>query len=74
MYNVIDVVIFLAIIQTCFSATGIALVLPGQSSIFAATMFLIGIIIPLLYITHLAVCKILPDTCIVCVKELVLHH
>ena len=74
VYNVIDIVIFLAFIQVCFSATGIALVLPGQSFIFAVTMFLIGIIIPLLYITHLAVRKILPNTCIVRVKELALHH
>ena len=74
VYNVIDVVIFLAFIQVCFSAASIGLVLPGQSFIFTPTMFLIGIIIPLLYITHLAVYKILPNTCIARVKKLALHH
>ena len=73
VYNVIDLVFFLAFIQTCFSAAGIALIFPDQSFILTATMFGIGIIIPLIYITLLAVYKILPNTCIVHIKKLALH-
>ena len=73
VYNVIDIVFFLVFIQICFSAAGIGLVLPGQSFMFIATMFGIGIIIPILYITLLAVYKILPNTCIVHIKKLTLY-
>ena len=72
VYNVIDLVSFLAFIQTCFSAAGIALVLPSQRFIFTDIMFGIGIIIPLIYITLLAVYKVLPNTCIVHIKKLAL--
>ena len=74
MYNVIDIVFFLVFIQICFSAAGIAHVLPGQSFIFTATMFGIGNIIPILHITLLAVYKILPNTYIIRIKELALHR
>ena len=73
VYNVIDLIFFLAFVQTCFSAAGIAHVFPGQSFIFTATMFGIGIIIPLIFITNLAVYKILPNTCIVHIKKLALY-
>jgi hypothetical protein len=73
VYNIIDLVIFLVFIQICFSIAGIALVLPGQSFLFVATMLGVGIIIPLTYIIFLAVYKILPNSCVVCIKDLVLH-
>ena len=74
VYNVIDIVFFLVFIQICFSIAGFGLVLPGQSITFAATMFGIGLIIPLIYITLLAVNKILPNTCIIRIKDLALHR
>ena len=73
VYNVIDLVIFLVFIQICFSTAGIALVLPGQSLLFVATMLGIGIIIPLMYITLLALYKLLPNFCIIRIKDLALH-
>ena len=72
VYNIIDLVKFLAFIQLCFSTAGIALVFPDQSFIFTATMFGISIIIPMAYIILLAVRKIVPNFFIVCIKELVL--
>ena len=72
VYNIIDLVIFLAFIQLCFSTAGIALVLPGQSFIFTATMFGISIIIPIAYITLLAVRKILPNFFLVRIKKFIL--
>ena len=59
VYNVIDTVFFLVFIQFFFSIAGIGLVLSGQSLIFAVTMFGIGFIIPILYITLLVVYKTL---------------
>jgi hypothetical protein len=73
VYNIIDLVNFLAFIQICFSGAGIALVLDGHSFLFAAIMLGIGIIIPFIYIILLAAYKILPNSCIVRIKDLVLH-
>jgi hypothetical protein len=73
VYNIIDLVIFLVFIQICFSIAGIALVLPGRSFLFVVTMFGVGIIIPLTYIMFLAVYKILPNSCIVRINDLVWH-
>ena len=73
VYNVIDLVLFLAFIQVCFSITGIALVSPGQSFLFAATMLGIGIIIPFMYMILLALYKLLPNFCIIRIKDLALH-
>ena len=73
VYNVIDLVIFLVFIQICFLTAGIALVLPGQSFLFVATMLGIGIIIPLMYIILLALYKLLPNFCIIRIKDLALH-
>ena len=73
VYNVIDLVIFLAFIQVCFSGTGIELVLPSQSFLFVATMLGIGIIIPLMYIILLELYKLLPNFCIIRIKGLALH-
>ena len=68
VYNVIDLVFFLVFIHICFSTTGIALLTPDQSFLFG-----IGVIIPFAYIILLAVYKILPNFCIVRIKELALH-
>ena len=73
VYNVIDLVIFLAFIQVCFSTAGIGLVLPGQNFLFSATMLGIGIIIPLMYIILFALYKLLPNFCIIHIKNLALH-
>ena len=73
VYNVIDLVLFLAFIQVSFSVTGITLLLPGQSFLFAATMLGIGIIIPFMYIILLALYKRLPNFCIIRIKDLALH-
>ena len=73
VYNVIDLVFYLVFVQLCFSTAGIALFTPDQSFLFITTMFGISIIIPLVYITLLAVYKILPNFCIFRIKELALH-
>jgi hypothetical protein len=73
VYNIIDLVFFLLLIQSYFSTAGVALLAPGQSFLFVATMFGISIIIPLAYIILLAVYKILPNSCIVYTKYLALH-
>jgi hypothetical protein len=73
VYNVVDLVLFLAIIQVCFSIIGITIRTVDQSFTFVAAMCSIGIIIPLAYIILLAVYKILPNICIVHIKELVVR-
>ena len=72
VYNGVDLVLFLAFTQVCFSTVGIALPTVDQSFPFVTTMCSIGIIIPLAYIILLAVYKILPKICITRIKELII--
>ena len=57
------------IIQILFSATGIALYKPDQSFQFITTMFGVGVVIPLVYITGLTVYKILPKSLVVSIRR-----
>ena len=73
-YNVIDVVFLLVVVQIFFSATCITFSAYYQTfEGFSIFMFGIGLIIPLVYITVLAVYKILPKSWIVYIKEHVGH-
>ena len=74
VYNVIDIVFFLAFVQICFSAAGIALcTFNRRFEGFLTFMLGIGLIIPLVYITVLAVYKILPKSWATYIKEHVSH-
>ena len=69
VYNVVDVVILLAFVQAFFSAAGISLcTFNRRFEGFVTLMLGIGIAVPLVYITVLAVYKILPKSCIVYLK------
>ena len=74
VYNVVDIVLLLAFVQTFFSAAGISLSKFHQRfQGFATFMLGIGLIIPIVYITVLAVYKILPKSWIAYVKKWALH-
>ena len=74
VYNVIDIVLLLAFVQTLFSAAGISLCSSNQRFLgFVIFMFGIGLMIPLAYITVLAVYKILPKSWIAYIKRCALH-
>ena len=73
IYNVIDLVLFLAFMQICFSTIGIGLLNYDESFLlllFTNIMLGFGFIVPFVYITLLAVYKILPSSCIVRLMEL----
>ena len=55
--NVVDIIFLLVLVQICFSATGIALNKPDQNFWFITSMFGIGAVIPLVYITVLTSIK-----------------
>jgi hypothetical protein len=73
VYNVIDLIFFLVFIQICFSIAGSELCTPDQSFPFILTILGISIFIPLAYSILLTVYKILPNFCIVRIKQLVLR-
>ena len=74
VYNVVDIVLLLAFVQTFFSAAGISLCTFNRKfEGFVILMLGIGAIIPLVYITTLAVYKILPKSWIVCIKKCAPH-
>ena len=78
VYNFVDLFFFLTFVQLCFSTTSTALITLDQSYPFIITIIGISIFIPISYIILLAVYKLLPSTCIICIKERVLrifnHH
>ena len=78
VYNFIDLFFFLTFVQLCFSTSSTALITLDQSYPFIITIIGISIFIPICYIILLAVYKLLPSTCIICIKERVLrifnHH
>ena len=70
VYNVIDIVLLLALVQTFFSAAGISLcTFNRRFEGFVIFMLGIGLIIPIIYIIVLAVYKILPKSWITYVKK-----
>ena len=74
VYNVVDIVLFLVFVQTFFSAAGISLCTFNRRFFgFVVFMLGIGLIIPLAYITLLAVYKILPKSWIAYIKRCALH-
>ena len=74
VYNVVDIVLLLAFVQTFFSAAGISLCTFNQRfEDFVTFMLGIGLIIPIVYITVLAGYKILPKSCIAYVKKWTLY-
>ena len=74
MYNVVDIVLLLAFVQTFFSAAGISLcTFNRRFEGFVTFMLGIGLIIPIVYITVLAVYKILPKSWIAYIKKWALH-
>ena len=74
VYNVVDIVLLLAFVQTSFSTTGILLsILNRQFQGFAILMLGIGLVIPVIYITTLAMYKILPKSWIIYMKKCALH-
>ena len=74
VYNVVDIVLLLAFVQTFFSVVGISLcTFNRRFEGFVTFMLGIGLIIPIVYITVLAVYKILPKSWIACVKKWALY-
>ena len=74
VYNVVDIVFLLAFVQTFFSAAGISLcTFNRRFEGFVTFMLGFGLIIPIVYITVLAVYKILPKSWIAYVKKWALH-
>ena len=74
VYNVVDIVLLLAFVQTSFSTTGILLsILNRQFQGFATLMMIIGLVIPVIYVTTLAMYKILPKSWIIYMKKCALH-
>ena len=74
MYNVVDIVLLLAFVQTFFSIAGISLcTFNRRFEGFVTFMLGIGLIIPIVYITVLAVYKILPKSWITYIKKWALH-
>ena len=74
LYNVVDIVLLLAFVQAFFSAAGISLcTFNRRFQGFVNLMLGIGLIMPILYITTLAVYKILPKSWIVYIKKCALR-
>ena len=74
-YNIIDIVFLSVFVQICFSAAGIALsTFNERYEGFSVFMMAIGLVVPIVYITVLAVYKILPKVCIGYVKEHAIHQ
>ena len=71
VYNGVDLVLFLALTQVLFSIVCISL--PTQNYSIIIVMGSIGIIIPIAYIILLAVYKIVPNNCIIRIKEFVMR-
>ena len=72
--NIIDTAFLLVFVQICFSATAIALsAFNERYEGFSVFMMAIGLVVPIAYITVLAVYKILPKARIGYIKEHVMH-
>ena len=74
VYNIVDIVLLLAFVQTLFSAAGSSLCTFNRR-FQGIVIFMLGIgsIIPIVYITVLAVYKILPKSWITYIKKWALH-
>ena len=70
VYNVVDIVLLLALVQAFFSAAGIShCTFNRRFQGFVTLMLVIDLVIPILYITTLAVYKILPKSWVVYIKK-----
>ena len=74
VYNVVDIVLLLAFVQVFFSTAGISLsTFNKRFQGFVMLMLGIGLLMPPVYITALAVYKILPKSWIVYIKKCALR-
>ena len=74
VYNVVDIVLLMVFVQTFFSAAGISLcAFNPRLQGFVILMLLTGLVIPIVYITTLAVYKILPKSWIIYIKKCALR-
>ena len=70
VYNMVDIVLLLVLVQVFFSAAGISLCTFNRRFQRLLTLMLgIGLVMPILYVTTLAVYKILPKSWVVYIKK-----
>ena len=75
IYNVIDLVMLLTLVQLCFSAAGFSLsALNQRSESYVNIVFGIGVLCPLVYATLLLIKTVAPKSLLAVTKRYILRH